>query len=86
MEMMTRQLADAGGHTLQHQVLTALAPWMENLNFRARWEGKSRIRHPAWHILDGQWSNCNMLLCVIPRPDWGAPVSGEVPRLEHTPS
>ena len=39
VEMMTRQLADSGGHTLQHQVLTALAPWMENLSFRPRWEG-----------------------------------------------
>ena len=42
VEMMTRQLADSGGHTLQHQVLTALAPWMENLSFRPRWEGERR--------------------------------------------
>lgn len=39
VEMMTRQLADSGAHTLQHQVLTALTPWMENLIFRPRWEG-----------------------------------------------
>jgi len=42
VEMMTRQLADAGAHTLQHQVLTALTPWMENLIFRPRWEGEPR--------------------------------------------
>lgn len=40
VEMMTRQLAESGAHTLQHQVLTALAPWMENLSFRPRWEGR----------------------------------------------
>lgn len=40
VEMMTRQLADAGAHNLQHQILTALTPWMENLIFRPRWEGE----------------------------------------------
>lgn len=50
VEMMTRQLADSGAHTLQHQVLTALAPWMENLSFRPRWEGSPHAFHlPGSH-------------------------------------
>lgn len=38
VEMMTRQLVTASA-VHQHAVLTALAPWMENLSFAARWEG-----------------------------------------------
>lgn len=38
VEVMTRQLqASAAVH--QHAVLAALAPWMDNLSFAARWEG-----------------------------------------------
>lgn len=38
VEVMTRQLhASAVVH--QHAVLAALAPWMDNLSFAARWEG-----------------------------------------------
>lgn len=38
VEVMTRQLnACAAVH--QHAMLSALAPWMENLSFAARWEG-----------------------------------------------
>ena len=38
VEMMTRQLQAGAG--VQHlAVLAALAPWMENLSFAARWEG-----------------------------------------------
>lgn len=39
MELMTRQLDGSGSPQLQHQVLTCLAPWMQNLSFAARWEG-----------------------------------------------
>lgn len=39
MELMTRQLESGGSTELQHQVLSCLAPWMQNLSFAARWEG-----------------------------------------------
>ena len=39
VELMTRQLEPGGSTELQHQVLSCLAPWMQNLSFAARWEG-----------------------------------------------
>ncbi|CAL8468215.1 g7754 [Coccomyxa elongata] len=42
VELMTRQLEGAGSPgspQAQHQVLSCLAPWMQNLSFAARWEG-----------------------------------------------
>ena len=43
VEVMRRQLdargAEAGAGLSQQQVLTCLAPWMQNLSFAARWEG-----------------------------------------------
>lgn len=42
VELMTRQLEGSGSPgspQLQHQVLSVLAPWMQNLSFAARWEG-----------------------------------------------
>lgn len=39
VEMMNRQ-QDAVGKAAHHQVLTCLPPWMDNLSFAARWEGK----------------------------------------------
>ena len=38
VEVMTRQL-QASAAVQQHAVLAALAPWMDNLSFAARWEG-----------------------------------------------
>lgn len=38
VEVMTRQL-NACATVHQHAMLSALAPWMENLSFAARWEG-----------------------------------------------
>ena len=44
IEMMTRQLAaslaDVRFHSLQHHILTALTPWMENITFRVNWKGR----------------------------------------------
>ncbi|EIE19264.1 hypothetical protein COCSUDRAFT_48883 [Coccomyxa subellipsoidea C-169] len=42
VELMNRQLevgGSPGSPQLQHQVLSCLAPWMQNLSFAARWEG-----------------------------------------------
>ena len=38
VEMMTRQFI-AGSTGIQHQVLSCLTPWMQNLSFDARWKG-----------------------------------------------
>ena len=39
VEMMTRHLDNAGANGLQHQVLSCLTPWMQNLSFDPRWKG-----------------------------------------------
>lgn len=40
IEMLTRQL-HSQGRSAQHQVLTCLAPWCENLSFAAQWQGEA---------------------------------------------
>ena len=40
VEMMTRHLDNAGTNGLQHQVLSCLTPWMQNLSFDPRWKGE----------------------------------------------
>eukprot|EP00891_Asterochloris_glomerata_P001080 jgi/Astpho2/1080/fgenesh1_pg.00017_%23_19_t len=41
IEMLTRQL-HSQGRSAQHQVLTCLAPWCENLSFAAQWQGNQQ--------------------------------------------
>ncbi len=46
VELMNRQLevgGSPGSPQLQHQVLSCLAPWMQNLSFAARWEGGTSL-------------------------------------------
>ena len=38
VELMTRQLL-AGSTGIQHQVLSCLTPWLQNLSFDPRWKG-----------------------------------------------
>lgn len=45
VEMMRRQV-DAVGKAAHPQVLTCLPPWMDNLSFAARWEGKHHLCPP----------------------------------------
>lgn len=51
VEMMQRQL-DAVDIIAQHQVLTCMAPWIENLNFVALWEtgGAERLLKSMYYV------------------------------------
>ncbi len=51
VEVMARQL-QACPAVHQHAVLAALAPWMKNLSFAARWEG-ALVAHPCLAVSGG---------------------------------